>query len=93
MFASALKKLSFAQNVRISRLDHIFLTRGLDATGEQAWYYIMIDHGKQHAFCAHQTTPYIKLTDYGRILFSGYGENPPQDIQDIMKEEYGFITN
>lgn len=31
----------------------------------------------------------ISLTDYGKILFSGYGE-PSLEIRNILKEKYDF---
>ncbi len=90
MFAAALKKLSFTRQVEASRADHIFLVRGRDASGQRAWYYLLVDKGKRDMFRSREGVPYLKLTDYGEILFSGFGEEPPADIKQQMKDEYGF---
>lgn len=90
MFATAFKKLSFTRNVVVSRPDHIFLVRGRDAAGERAWYYVMVDKGKRDAFKSQEGVPFLKLTDYGEILHSGFGDNPPESIIRQMEEEYGF---
>ena len=90
MFSAAFKKFGFTRQVIVSRPDHIFLVRGRDAAGERAWYYIMIDKGKRDAFRNQEGVPFLKLTDYGEILHSGFGENPPEDIRRQMEEEYGF---
>lgn len=90
MFASALKKkFNYAQSVA-TRPDHIFLVRGKDTTGERAWYYVMIDRGKREAFKSQHRVPYLKLTDYGNILHSGFGDYPPENIRSIMEKEHGF---
>ncbi|MBY0407101.1 MAG: hypothetical protein K2Q01_05365 [Rickettsiales bacterium] len=91
MFASALKKkLNFSQAMQAERPDHIFLVRGQEASGESAWYYIMVDRGKREAFRAQSGVRQLTLTDYGVILFSGFGENPPEAIKLRMQEDYGF---
>jgi hypothetical protein len=90
MFASALKKkFNYAQRIA-SRPDHIFLVRGKDTSGERAWYYVMIDHGKRDMFRNQNGVPYLKLTDYGNILHSGFGDCPPESIRQTMQEEHGF---
>ncbi len=94
MFASALKKkLNFANGLQAERPDHIFLVRGLDTTGHNAWYYVMVDRGKRESFRTQAGSPLLKLTDYGQILHSGFGEHPPEAIRLRMEDEYGFTGN
>lgn len=90
MFGSALQKINFAQQIYASRPDHIFLVRGKDLSGRRAWYYVMVDKGKRDAFKSREGIPSLNLANYGRILYSGFGENPPEDIKNRMAEEYDF---
>lgn len=90
MIAFALKKISFAKAIEISRPDHIFLIRGRDASGERAWYYVIIDKGKLDLFKAKIGTPFLRLTDYGQILNSGFGEEPSEEVKRFMEIEYGY---
>ena len=93
MFASALKKkLNFAQTMQAARPDHIFLVRGNDISGEAAWYYIMVDRGKREAFRNQNGVSRLSLSEYGTILYSGFGENPPDAIVKRMNKEYGFTA-
>ena len=32
----------------------------------------------------------IHLENYGKILYSAYGDEPPKDITDALKDEYGI---
>lgn len=90
MFSSALKKASYAQALYTSRPDQIFLVRGRDSTGERAWYYVMVDRTKRDSFKSRSGVPFMNIGDYGNVIHSGYGDNPPEDIIAEMKEEYGF---
>jgi hypothetical protein len=93
MFATALKKkLNYTNAMQSERPDHIFLVRGQDTSGESAWYYIMVDKGKRDAFRAQSGVHQLTLTDYGVILYSGFGEYPPEAIQQRMLEDYGYAS-
>ena len=81
---------SFADKVTSSRGSDIYLVRGQDTTGRQAWYYVLVDKAKKRAFEGREGTPDLKLTDYGSILHSGYGEDPSEAMVKKMFEEYGY---
>jgi hypothetical protein len=85
---------SFAERIgrhsRYYRPSKIYLIRGNDSTGQPAWYYLCIDRGKKHRFELSATMGQIQLTDFGRIIISGYGEYPPPEVKKRMKDEYGF---
>lgn len=69
---------------------HLFyLVTGKDDTGEAAYYYILVDKHKQAAFLEAFNQPDMELTDYGKVIVSGYGEMPPDDLQEEMKKKYG----
>ena len=72
----------------------LHLVRGEDQ-GRPAWHYLLIEDviDIQSNFEAHfaEGNMYagsIKLTNYGKILASGFGENPPNEITDKINEEY-----
>ena len=91
MFSSVLKKkLNYTQSLHAQRPDHIFLVRGKDTSGDEAWYYIQVEKGKRDLFIRQGGVAILDLTEYGTVLQCGYGEQPPQHIRNLMKEEYGF---
>lgn len=83
-------KKSFADAVSASRADCIYLIRGNDSTGRAAWYYLQVEKLKKKIFEIDARKGQIQLTDYGKIIISGYGEHPPADVKQRMKDEYGF---
>jgi hypothetical protein len=68
----------------------IYKIRGNDSTGRAAWYYLRVEPLKKTVFERESRKGQIQLTDYGTILMSGYGENPPRDVVRLAKEEFGF---
>lgn len=81
---------SFTDIVKSSRTSDIFLIRGKDTTGRRAWYYLLVEKTKKRLFESDVKRPQMQLTDYGTIVYSGYGENPPDDIKTKMFDDYGF---
>lgn len=84
------KKGSFVSSLFASRPDCIFLVKGKDTTNRAAWYYVLVEKTKKDMFENIEGSQSLNLTDYGNILFSGYGEEPPADIKKRMEDEYGF---
>jgi hypothetical protein len=81
--------MSFADRVRRERANNVFLVRGNDSTGRAAWYFVLVDPAKRAAF-RKAFSGQLELSAYGRILASGYGADPPDDVRERMKTEYGF---
>lgn len=67
----------------------IYLVKGIDA-GRNAWYYVLVDRLKVQLFLKALNDEIIHLENYGKILFSAYGDEPPADITSSLKEEYGI---
>jgi hypothetical protein len=80
---------SYADRVRRERGNNVFLVRGNDSTGRAAWYFVLVDPAKKAAF-RKAFSGQLQLNAYGRILASGYGADPPADVRERMKTEYGF---
>ncbi len=83
-----LNNRSFADATRRSRADLVYLVRGKDR-GKPAWHYVLIDKDKKEMFLAKSRTGAMDVADYGEILYSGWGEDPPQEIKDKITEEFG----
>ncbi len=80
---------SFADATKRSRSDLVYLVRGKDR-GKSAWHYVLVDKEKREMFLAKSRTGSIDVADYGEILYSGWGEDPPQAIVDKINEEFGL---
>ena len=78
----------FASATRKSRLDCLFLVRGKDK-GRAAWHYVLVDKGKREMFLAKSKSGSMDVALYGEILYSGWGESPPDDIVKKVEEEFG----
>ena len=50
---------------------------------------MLVDKDKKEDFQENIETGNLDVADYGRILCSGWGEYPPQDVKVKMNEEYG----
>ena len=69
--------------------EQIYLVKGIDA-GRNAWYYVLVERLKVQLFLKALNDDVIHLENYGKILFSAYGEEPPAEITDQLKSEYGI---
>jgi hypothetical protein len=69
--------------------DLIYLVKGIDA-GRNAWYYVLVERLKLQLFLKALNDDIIHLENYGKILFSAYGDEPPVEITNKLKEEYGI---
>ena len=86
MFAVKHNKLqSFAQKAKPAS-SCIFLVRGADTTGHNAWYYIQTGKNKQRLFTAQQGTALLDINRYGTVLYSGYGDEPPTHIKKQIQK-------
>ena len=81
-------RLSFTAKAISSRKERIYLVQGVDA-GREAWYYVLVDALKLSLFLQALNTPRIELERYGKVLYSGYGKEPPSEITDqLMLQKY-----
>lgn len=69
--------------------EYIYLVKGLDVD-RQAWYYVLVDKKKVKAFLKELDADIIHLEDFGVILYSAYGSEPPKEITDAIHKEYGI---
>lgn len=90
MYATALKTFSFVRRVQAQMPDHVFLVRGKNLSDKAVWHYVQANFGKRDMFKAKNGAPFVRLTDYGRIIESGFGNEPPAEIKSRMERDYGF---
>lgn len=83
------KNISNVDPQKKSKAELIYLVKGVDA-GRNAWYYVLVERLKVQLFLKALNDEIIHLENYGIILFSAYGDEPPADITDSLKEEYGI---
>ena len=83
-------KKNFMDHVINSRGDLCYKVTGKDITGEIAWYFILVDKDKKEAFLKHESGDSYNLEDYGKIIVSGSGTEVPEDVQEMLKDKYGF---
>nr|CAD2156438.1 unnamed protein product [Meloidogyne enterolobii] len=58
--------------------------------GSPAWCYLLVDKDKREALLQKRKTGNVDIKEYGEVLYSGLGKDPPKDIKDKMVEEYGI---
>jgi hypothetical protein len=79
--------MSFTKLCRVSRGELVYLVNGKDA-GEDAWHYILVDKLKLPLFLAKIKQGALDIAEYGLVLHSGWGLEPPQHIKDTIESEY-----
>jgi uncharacterized protein YehS (DUF1456 family) len=91
MFSNAiLPKQSFIHQAAHAKLENIFFVRGQDITGNDVWFYLLVDSGKTRAFKTAKNAQLMKLLDFGKVLYSGFGDQPSDLIKWQMEKKYGF---
>lgn len=86
---SSSSKASSIDPQKKSKADLIYLVKGVDA-GSNAWYYVLVDRLKLQLFLKALNDDIIHLENYGIILFSAYGDEPPTEVTNKLKSEYGI---
>lgn len=81
---------SFLDRVKKSRDGNVWLLRTTDAQARACYFYIRVDPLKKAILENRIGQSGLTITDYGEIITSGFGENPPLAVAQRMKDEYGF---
>ena len=63
-----------------SRPSLVRIVRGTDR-GKPAWHYVLLDEGKENAFKEQVCSGRVNVAAYGKIIRSGWGEDPPNDVK------------
>lgn len=82
---------SFMQRIVQERGGAIRFIRA-EENGMPCWFYLRIDPAKLPEYEAALKTGIMDIRDYGQILESDWGAQPPADVLRFMKDTYGFDT-
>ena len=81
---------------RISSVsDRIFIVHDTDR-GRRAWHYLLVDEDKLDAYNAvfsDGSKPSGTMGKYGQILYSGWGEDPPKDVQRKIRMRFHSVID
>lgn len=67
----------------------ITLVQGARTDGSPFWAYVAIPPSRYEAFKKAEATGAYRLNDYGAILRSGEGQEPPGAVRQEMMDKYG----
>jgi hypothetical protein len=76
------------KSAKSANADLIYLVKGID-DNRNAWYYVLVERLKVSLFLKALNDDIIHLENYGKILYSAYGDEPSKEITDKVKEEFG----
>jgi len=65
----------------------IYLVHG-DDKNKAAWYYIKVKRNLRKEFLKNMHKNTINLDDFGNVIESGFGEDPPSNITEKLKLKY-----
>jgi hypothetical protein len=75
------------KKARGSQGNLVYLVKGTDK-GKAAWHYVLIDKLKLPLFREMLKTGRLDVARYGKVLYSGWGENPPAAMVESVKKCY-----
>ncbi|XP_013402487.1 ankyrin-1 [Lingula anatina] len=65
----------------------VYLVRGKDR-GRPAWHYVLVKRKLLADFLIKTKGGSIDVADYGEVLYSGWGKDPPDDIVKKITDKY-----
>jgi hypothetical protein len=69
----------------------IYLVRGRASGGREAWYDVRVSKKRPLVFEKEVALRHVDLADYGEIILSGYGKDPPESAATVMREKWGYV--
>ena len=79
--------MSFVDRVVKSR-DHLLRLVTGKSGGHDAWWYVRVKNNLFEQYKIAVKGEVIDLSEFGEILFTGWGKEPPSDIKKKIEEEY-----
>ncbi len=62
----------------------IFLVNGMN-NGKELWHYVRVPPEKVMVFKSAVRKGSLDVSKFGEVLFSGWGKEPPKEIQQKIK--------
>ena len=72
--------------------ERVYLVRGKDK-GRPAWHYVLLvdDEETIQKFKDKVKSGTLDVADYGQVLKSGWGKDPPNEVKDWIDKQYSTI--
>jgi len=70
--------------------DRVYLVRGKDK-GMECWHYLLVvdDDETIEMFHAKIRSGNIDVNDFGEVIKSGWGQDPPNEVREWIDQKYG----
>ncbi len=88
--ASYQQPQSFAQKLLVTEGGMVRLITA-NEKGKPAWFFVELNPAVYADYKRALRQDKMNIKDYGQILESGWGEMPPEEVTERMKDEYGVI--
>jgi hypothetical protein len=84
-------KRSFVDKLIAQKGHLVHKLKAKDSTGRWAYYFVLVEAPREQAFMdALNSQESIDLEDFGKVIASCYGEEPNEQVKQLLKEKYGF---
>lgn len=64
-----------------------FLVRGRD-NEQPAWHYVLVERALLQIFCRKTKGGQVEIAEYGQVLKSGWGQNPPAEDIHLVEDKF-----
>jgi hypothetical protein len=82
--------MGFVDALKASKSDLVYLVRAKEKpSNEDAWYYVQVHTKQKLPVFLEKVKTGLNLTDYSDVLYSGWGTEPPEEIKEKIKEQFG----
>lgn len=78
---------SFAERVQVSKGNFLYLIKGSNGN-RPLWHYVLVDKLKLPIFEKKVQSDFIDVADYGEVIESGWGNEPPAHIKEKIIQQY-----
>ena len=72
--------------------ERLYVVCGKDR-GRPAWHYVMVERSLLGLFLKRVNGGSLDVADFGTVLKSGWGENPPESTKEELDSEAYFLYN
>lgn len=85
-------KVSFVDKFIKSGSVPIHFVCGKDTKGRDCYYFVMCSYEKIKML-QDINEGIFDVNDYGKIIASGFGKTPSEEVKNTLKKEYNFDTD
>lgn len=73
--------------LRVERARQVFLVKGAKQ-GKPVWIYLLVNKALLPVFQHKMGQPGVDVAQYGEVLYSGWGKEPPEYVVKQLKKEF-----